>query len=713
MPGFGFGSAQAAVRRYGGTGAAEPVPAPFSSVNVNGWNVNYPTTPMLNPAESFTVTRAGFDANGAATTYDDILAATQRVRQPYPNQASMTALTVALSDYVLSTDTLVGATNSSAEISPVPIANWAMLGRQMVGDTLTLEVTGNHWFARSGRPFACVEFSVTDGSTTVTAKTSAMVVSGHAGDKCPVLVYKADIDISTLSDGLITANAKVWPWVGGAASVADSSTSSEARGFSPRHFLKNPSRLAAPPLAYVASTGNDGTGIVSTSAATASATPFLTVQGAINGLVAASGITGGVVDGCRVRIMDTVQIGASAPSARPQNVAALIIERDPNTAKASAVVQQNLRWFSRIGGSGLTSPVATGAILFRDVSFYRSGLYTLAGNTPLVEYMFADDVLFDNNNINFSLIDSTGAHIWFDGTIFSNVEGSIVLSAATTAGEIRMIRGASADRNGAQNEGFLILGSVLSRSSQCGMGSTGRSLSGAIVQFNRFANYLSVNSVAEPGAGADTVNYSFSQNLVEICHTTGTSPGLRASSDNQTGDCTHVLFDNITLAGAYQAGRFNAFYDEGSTARTHKFCRARNSIISSLYTKSDIFAADGSRVDNWSFLYQVGGRNNWTLHIDDGNNGPPVAGVNKPQGLAYIGLGSSLGTSASIRHDPGFLDYQGTTYNGSAYSAGAGGGDYTLSSNAAGLGMVTANDEVFPFDIAGNMRDRGAIGACG
>jgi hypothetical protein len=68
-------------------------------------------TPDTAPV-TLAVTRQGFDATGATASYADTLVVTKRVRQPYPNQATLTATTVSLSDYVYSTDTVVGVTTA-------------------------------------------------------------------------------------------------------------------------------------------------------------------------------------------------------------------------------------------------------------------------------------------------------------------------------------------------------------------------------------------------------------------------------------------------------------------------------------------------------------------------------------------------------------------------------------------------------------------------
>lgn len=704
-------------------------PVPFASVNTLGWNVNYAATPpSLNPLTTFSVSRAGFSDTGTATTITDTLTATQRTRQAYPNQASLTALTVALSDYILSTDTVSGATNNSTETMPKPICNWAMLDRQLIGNSLTLEVTGNHWSARSGRPFRCVVFTATDGTNTVTATTTTMTVSGHTGDKNAVLVYQATLDTTILATGLITCNAKVYPWIGSLASgsVADSSASSVAREFSPRYFYKDVSRFAAPPLAYVASAGavpagNDATGVVSTNAVTASALPFLTVQGAINGLVTA--VTN--VDGCRIRIVDSVALGAIASTARNQLCAAVIVERDPLVSKAAAIVTMGNTWRARLGVGTLIGGLTEGAILFRDLTFVRSGAFTLQGEAAnQLQIMIADDVDFDNSSQTGTIL--ANSHLLVEGCTMTNATAAAVLNAG--AFEIRMLRGISVTRGGNSTEAWLVLGSIITGSGSLVWGTT-RSESGSIVQFNRFPSYTSTTAILWEFGSSITVSTpvsqgSFSQNVIEVIHTTTSLPAMRASGDGALQNLTHVLIDNNTIAaGHYQVGRMNLFYDETQPTptqlRTQKFCRVKNTVAGGFYIKEDVFVgvngngtpnpgAAPNFIGNWHALYGVGAKNLVTLLVNTGAN---IVGAN--EGPEYPGLGSTIATSQTVQvpATTAWTNWQATTTSGASAVAGAGGGTYTLPGGSPLLGRVAAADEVFPFDLAGTARTRGAVGA--
>lgn len=705
--GRGFGHTNRRTQGNGGSSVA----LPFTAVNATGWSVEYATTPTTNPLYTFTASRQGFNASGAPTTYTDQYTVTQRVRQPFPNQASFTALTCALSDYILATDSAAGASNSSGETSPKPVVNWAMLPNQLIGDTLTLEVTGNHYYARNSKPFAAVVFTVTDGTTTLTATATAMEVSGHTGDRNAVLVYKATFNTATLSTGLITCNAKVYPWIGGIASVADSSTSSELRGFSPRYYWKNTTRFNAPPLAYVASTGVDATGVWSTNAATAAASPFLTVTGARNAIATQSGVTGGYADGCRIRIVDSVAYGGNAATGITQNAGALIIERAPGTAKASAILTYTAAWRIRMGVAGsIASPDSEGAVLFRDMTLVRSGGFTINGEAgAALKLMFGDDVSVNPSTTSATFL--SNSHLYVDGATITNTSAN-ALSASASGGEVRMLRGVLRTSGTGGLENFLILGCNITTPGGLSPAVGTRSESGSIVQFNRFTG--PTGQLFDVGSSTNAVGYSFSQNLVEV--TTSTGPGFRAAGDAQLGNLTHVLLDNNTVTGFGAGGRNNLGYDEtgGTARRTHKFVRMRNTITSNVYTKSDVFlglngngspdpAEAPNRVGSWSFLYQVGGRNNWTQFVN-----PGVNSVGASEGPAYAGLNTTLGTSMTVRNDPVFVNYQGITA-----VSGTGGGDYNLQSGSPCLGKVPAADEVFPFDLAGVARSRGAIGAYG
>lgn len=686
---------------------------PFDTINADGWSVEYTATPgSTNPLDAIAVSQAGFDDSGNATSITETLTATQRVRLVYPDQATLSSNRVALSGELLSTTAISGVTNNSTLTSPKPIVNWVMTSRLLVGNTVRVGVTGNHWAARNGRPFRAVVFTATDGTTTVTSTVTAMSVSTTgAGDVHAVLAYETDLDLSTLANPAdVTINAKVYPWIGGAASVADSSTGSGAREFSPRVFRRDTVKAANQNVVYVASGGNDTTGVVGTDATAAAAAPCLTLTGAINRARTVLGTTAGSLDNLEVRLTEGTWSLSASPTANTTSFC-VTITRAPGAAKANTILQ--------FGTSNFTPNVTY--LRYKGLTINRTGAF-YPYNSASGFCIFED--------CNWSSISSTGALASTAGALFfwnGNVFGAAVSNMLNAANPSHaMLRGCDFTSTVGGFHGFLVLGTRFASGGNYGNGSYSRDNN--IIQFNSFRNVSSSNAVIQLDGSGDITGLSFSQNLLEIIHTTTSTPSIRPSSDGATTNLTHVLLDNNTVAsGHYQVGRINAFYDETAlTVRNHKFCRIRNSVIGGLYHKGAEFLGtngNGSpnpsdapnHIGNRGQLYAVGWRNNHLLLADAGTNA-----LGQNEGLAYPGLGSTWASSIttptiSLADGVNFTTWRATTANGTtgAAIAGAGGGDYTPPSGSALLNRVAAVDEVFPFGLDGTPRTRGAIGAYG
>lgn len=164
-----------------------PPPAQFvTSINAEAYSAEA-TNPGALPAITFSlpsemapdtapitmpVTRKGFDATGAATTYSEMRTFTKRKRQTWatglsdPQHPPATATTLVMDDYVYSTDTTpVNVTNNSAEISPKPIAAWVMPARLLVANSITWEIIAFHRDYRGNRQVAMVRVRGNDGTT--------------------------------------------------------------------------------------------------------------------------------------------------------------------------------------------------------------------------------------------------------------------------------------------------------------------------------------------------------------------------------------------------------------------------------------------------------------------------------------------------------------------------------------------------------------------
>lgn len=669
----------------GGGGSSITTDPNLTAISTLGWDATYTSPPgafdPVGDPKYAVVSRQGFDNSGNATTRTDNFVITSRVRQAYPNQGTLSANRVALVNWVYSTDTITGVTNNSVEVSPVPIANWAVPDHAVVGNSFPkelLEVVAYHRNARLSEEIACVKWTITDGTNTVTVTASTSVISGRTGDVNPIIVYRptADVDITSLTAGQITVNAKVYPWIGGAASVADSSLSSVRREFSPRIFLKNVTLAASPFYAYVnASTGNDTTGAVSTTAATAEASPCLTIEGAINRLIA---VGPGNVDGCEIRLMaGTVTLGTTATT-RAQTTGYLTVTRDPNTTRAAAIIQYGtVSARLRLGAAG-------GWLKFKGVTISRTNTLSIIGEAASLLEVWYDDIDYQNGGFSGALFGSN-SNGYCTAVTFTSL-GTSVLNAGAT--EVRMIRGCSSTSTTVSMEPWLVLGSTFTPSA---MNYGTRTESGAIVAFNKFVK-LTLTLLGVAGT-VNTINYAFVQNVCEWISATS-NPTIGVSNDAKTGNSTHVVIHHNTFAGFWNNGRANLFYDEGATPRTNKLHSCIGNIHVQMNTKGDVFVTDGTRVGNWSFLYGVGSHGEFTMFRDAGSGG-----LGSSFAQQYPGLYASYGTSDTVRNDPLYVSDQATT---SGPTAGAGGGNYALQSGSPAKARLLG--PVLRFDLAGATR---------
>jgi phage tail protein X len=685
------------------TGGAAVVPL-LSSVQADGWQGVWAggTPPTFNPNGSpvfQTFTRQGYDASGSLISFSEQIPILRRVRNPFPNQATDTASNVALGDYILSTDSAAGVTNSSTEISPKPIGNWVMRDRRLVGNSIDWEIIAFHYYARSNRQVAAVRVRANDGTTqTAWQVVSSTAISTFCEDANPVEVYRGTLDITGLAAGMGWLEAEVMPWVGASASVLRSEDSTVPREFSRRYFLKNVTRVASPPLAYVASAGaspagNDTTGVWSTTAATAAANPFLTVAGAMNAMndaVRGTPATGGIMDGCRIRIVDTVDIGSSPATARAQNVASLIIERAPGTARSAAIVTWGNSFRPRLGIGTLTSPLNEGAITFFDVTLNRTGSFTFIGEAP-------PNLMVNMHNVTFSSSIAgsmqSSSHLYMFGCVITGTPPTLSWASGQ---QKRMLRGITVDVASTQIESWIIAGSNITRP----QGTTEEDTSKPRIAYsNKWFNPSSTSGVTAwvgSVSGGDIGPVAWVQNLIEATHTTGTTAGFRLANDTPAfGNVVHAVVHHNTNTGFDGVNRNNFLYDEAPVARFHKFMSHVGDMPPQLNTKGDIFAANGARLGQFAYTHGVGCRGNFSQFA-------PASVASESQ--TFPGIGSKIGTSQTVRQNPLFTNYQGTgTETGpTGPTTGAGGGTYTLTGGSPARGILAK--PVLGFDLAGNAR---------
>lgn len=677
----------------------------LASVDAAGWSAQWAsgTPPTFAPdtsPQAVSVTRAGFNSTGGAVTYAETRTPTRRVRQAFPNQATDTAFTVALDDYLYATDSIAGVTNNSTEVSPAPGAAWVMPGRSLVGNTLDWELIAFHRDGRLGRMAACAQVQATDGTTTTAWQTvSATSVSTLAEDACPVEVYKGTLDISALATGFVTLRGRVIPWIGGAASILDSANSTATREFSPRYFWKDAARLAAPPQAYVASTGSDSTGVWSTNAATAAASPFLTVGGAetaMDNATRGTPATGGYLDGCIINIVDTVSLGTTATS-RAQKCAALIVRRAPGTARASATTTLTSAFRPRLGVGTLQGGLTEGAIRFYDVTVSRTVNTTFSGEVAnQLNVQFHNMTIANAGTLGTWL---SNAHDWFFGVQLTGFNGNL----GQTTLQHRIMRGLTVDfANGGAPECWVTVGCSFANVKGC---SSADPTKGAIWFANK---YLSPDSTTAPiqlsavNSGDTMSNIFVVQNLIEVTHANAATPAIRIATDTPAhGNTYHAIIAYNTVTGYGSAGRDNDLYDNngGAEVRTHRLMRVVGNIFVQLNNKGDVFVGTSggnptdapNHIGHFAFHHGVGCQGNFTMFAVASST--PFSELQ-----AYPGLKSNIGASSTVRNDPLFANYQGTGGSAGTPATGAGGGTYTLQSGSPAKGIVLRAMLAFTLD---------------
>jgi hypothetical protein len=659
----------------------------ITGLRADGWSADMTSPPTMQPETTpryVVLDRPGFTSSGTPTTHRDNVVLTRRVRLPAPNNATLDASRVALSSHAYAGDVIVGsgAANNSPLASPKPTANWALPDRRIVGNSLRLEVVAFHRNARAREQVACVVFTVTDGTTTINQTVSASSVLGHAGDRNAVVGYAATIDISTLANVQITANAKVYPWIGGAGAVLDSADGAAgSRDFRPHIYRKNPTLAATPWLIYVAvSGGDDVNAVVSTDAAMAKAAPAATVAGAIARLRAQ--VAGNRIDGCEVRLMAGTHVLSAVAFNTYITDCAVVVTRDPDSARAACILSY---------GSAATAWQCP-YVHFRDVSMVRTGTSAL----NITTFYIMENVNLDNASQN-TQMSNGNARGYLLGVTITNLSQLTLTGAATTG--YNMLRGIDGGTLGTttlnpQIEQWLVLGCHL-RGAVFSAGA--KAATRSIIGFNRMMG-LAGSSIPLPlGVSENVEGFALIQNVFEWSGTTLTA-SFRPSGDSNTGNITNMLVHHNTFAGFWAYGRGNILYDETSgTLRTHTLNSFKGNLHTQINYKSDIFAQANAlptpelRTGTWSYNFGVDCEGEVALYRDAGAGG---------FSQDYPGLRSVIGTSDTVPLTAAFSDYRGTT---SGPTVSAGGGTYSI--GAGSIAAARLANPVLRFDVTGVVRE--------
>jgi hypothetical protein len=500
------------------------------------------------------------------------------------------------------------------------------------------------------------------------------------------------------------------PWTGGAASVRSSEDGDVAKDFGRIHFTKDVAKLAAPPIAYVNTAGDDGTGVWSTVPATAAANKFATVKAALEA-IRDSSATDGIADGCILYFDDGTHVLGSpvATIPVPQNSGAIIFTRSPESTNREAVILQfgAAVFDPQLGinlardGSSLTSPLTEGVLTYNDVSLDRTGTSNMARSlagtaaVPML-YQFVN-CNYDNNAFTARFINATDVRAAFFGF---NITGAATGNTWFGGGGNNFVikRGVfCADMNGGGFDAFSLAGCSLSNTATP---SVQDPVQGFLWSYTSILD--AVNSILQENWASSTIveRIGFLNVLGEFTGTATTNPTIALA--NLSGSTRGMQYHHVTLTGAQNVGRFNYAYDnQNSTAdneQTHENCSIVGLVSAQINIKGDVFRSDPAGADgNFATIHGVDCEGIYSLY---------AANSVATEHPSYAGINNTLGTSDTLviaPEDTIFTDYQGTTAPAGVVTAGAGGGDYTPASGSPLLNRATTR-LVSSLDLAGAAR---------
>ena len=647
--------------------------------------------------ETMTVTRSGYSTDGTPATVTDTVVKLKRIRMPYPNEATLTAANYALSDVIFADDVVAGAVNNSTEPYPLPICKWMTPEWTVSATTLQLDMFVAHWFARNGAPVARVEFKVTDGTTTVTVVASLTSAAG-ALTGITVPRYRATVNLaaSGLTQGVVTAWAVVYPWVG---EIFDISTQGHTYPNTTYISVQKHIYGAIAHWAYV-DTGAGGGGTVQSTLAGAQGTPYATFDAAKTALVTAKGnlsktcivlkasqtFTYARFDNAALGSEPFYILGEGSGATRPilyptsasgvdktadllridnvrlrQNAANSIFfgNRIADETGTTIMVDCTMERNSLTAGQPIKDIGRLQMVRVENVGYAEGGLAfmsTSAGFHPTEQI----DCINIAGQATQSMIgcDNSWTADGTDGGMYQPLTGAHIgagmayCKIATSHG----VNSCKLDGHRSGVEGFFLVGN------QCVLGGTVAS-----------------------GAANDTVD---ADDCLEFY---GAAPTVADS----TGQIKNVIVQHNTFAGGDANGPRDS--KAGTTIEMYWSVKWIGNIAYRRTMAADVggasgYSSDGSRTRNWAQRFQVNAR--WNIYYGTG----ATFGSGEFVSAETAGLGNAYGTTAwpGFAHDASF-----TGDNDHATP------DYRLVNDAAGANKIAlvprlaAKDVAYPVDLFG------------
>ncbi len=656
--------------------------ATITSVDADGWQaVSSDTSVFDSPYDPYTtpshvvVQRPGFNASGGAITVTDNLPIMTRVRLPDPNELTLTANNVAMSDFVYSGDVITGVTNNSTRTYKKPLAVWLDGDLPTVYDsTYTAKLIVAHQYARSGQPVRAVKFIASDGSNPdVTSTVSSMTKTDYTASGLSAPHFEAALDLSSLNDdALITIDAVIYPWVGTSTQASTDYVAYPSINFCEMKVVNLSTE--GPVYAYVDGVGG-GTPAVNETPATAQANPYATILAAMQAVSAynntnfsRNNATGGIIrleDGTYAHEdLSAVVVGDAGVVLEGVNSTGAIWQ-GPGSSNVDDLPDKIV-----IKDLTLQSTIA-------NVFWLMNG-----ANSTNDRWITYDNVVWDKNgftNTTAFIMDESGF------VTFINNSGDDMLQAVALGGDSKMAKSIGCSgpfiETGTYNAvGCHALNALMRDRSSATHREAGF---GQFVGFNFLGDGTQIQIVIAGSITASDIGFALVGNVVE--QRGGTLSGL-INLGGETGECVNVIDQMNTTVGART---FHAYTDGSST---FKHTQIRDSVHFLRNTKGDVFDS-AANIENWSTIYQVGSRG--IVAIEGDSNGASDYGVG-----IWLGEIEPFDSANGTAGTPVVVDWVDDGSSIAANGDGTGDGDYRPGGSTA-LPTIPAGLTTYPFDHNG------------
>lgn len=732
-----------------------PLPDGADAAVPNGWvaRVTLPddSVSAFDPGKIvLTVSDPGFDGTGAPTVVQRTVRGTQVLRRQQPNQAQrlnsasggVRTVYIALSDEVYAGTAIVsasaapgyygaaragavaGAVNGSTLAYPRPLFGWLNLQHERAaGTSFAVEAVAYHRHARNGRQVAVVRFQARDAQAAPNLSPAIVVglpeLSALQTGGNIVEAWRATLDLSGLAQGdLAQVNARVYPWIGDASAVLD--TSDPAQGavvdVTPGSAV-NVSQGHTPLRFAVDRTGGYGGGEAwvrvgaSGGAVGSAATPYATIDAALAALVAWNGANKGHADhsGSTVWLMDD-GAGGAVDHVIPAT-----------SSRAAGKCWTDIRVAA--GAAGQVRVAVAANVAQADLLRFRCPIVVATGGTAVSlnggSLANLKRIAFDGASVTYTATGQmTGFCIQWGLKYWRNTVLSAVLTpfypfSGNTRESNALILGCTGSVAGQTKlipnvcVGNVLTGPVIDDNAAANANAL--PIDGGILANNRFLNQKASNALgtAKPLSGFARV-----QNVFEMAGVASAAAWAIGNDGNVQPIANFVSMHNTVPGvgvGSSNIGRQNAVYaDVAGAAGVQKTMVERFDLLHQRNCKTDTFigatTATG-RTGNWRYRYGVG---NLGVVAVTGDATAGLGAAADPSGGNWSGEYLEPGSTwAAGEANVGFVDNKAGT-------AGAGGGDYRLSgAGNAAFGRVPAGLSVLRFDLGGGARRQDGTGAAG